>query len=232
MLLCAKDAGKVLEFKDMSLELKAEKEDEDFLTVAGYGAVFGNVDSHGDVIAPGAFLESMKGRKPKMLWQHNYSSVIGAWDEMSEDQNGLLMRGRIFKKAAKGGEVGTLVAGGAVEGLSIGYRTREFEMQNGNRLLTKLDLLEVSVVTFPSNELANILMAKSAEDMTKRDLERAFKDMGYSGTEAKAMAAGAWERREGVLREAGAPLPEADQREVDELKALLTETLQKMEAHK
>lgn len=69
MLLGVKDAGKVLEFKDMSLEIKAEGEDDEFLTIAGYGAVFGNVDGHGDIVAPGAFAESMSGRKPKMLWQ-------------------------------------------------------------------------------------------------------------------------------------------------------------------
>lgn len=155
---------------------------------------------------------------------------------MQEDQNGLMMRGRIFKKAAKGGEVATLVQGGAIEGLSIGYRTREFEMQGGNRVLTKLDLFEVSVVTFPSNEMANILAMKSVDDMSeaeiKRHVERSLKEINVSGTMAKAMAAGAMEGRKSVLREADALPPETDQREVDELKALLTETLSKFGGQK
>lgn len=218
-----------LETKQAAFEFKAEDENDEFLTISGYGAVFGNVDSHGDIIEPGAFADGIKGRKPKMLWQHNYSQPVGAWDELVEDQNGLFIRGRIFKKASKGAEVATLVAGGAIEGLSIGYRTREFEMEGGNRLLTKLDLFEVSIVTFPSNELSNIYAMKSVDDMSeteiKRHLEKSLKEINVSGTMAKAMAAGALEGRKSVLRDADALPPETDQREVDELKALLTETL-------
>jgi len=144
------------------------------------------------------------------------------------------MKGRISKRAAKGAEVAELVKMGAVEGLSIGYRTKEYEMDmdQGVRKLTKLDLWETSVVTFPQNELANIYAMKAA-DMSdaeiKRHVERSLKDIGISGSEAKAMASAAMKGRENVLREAGVALPEADQREVDELKALLTETLSKME---
>jgi hypothetical protein len=70
-----------------------------------------------------------------------------------------------------------------------------------------------------------------AEDITQRQIERAFKDMGYSNRVAKAMASGAWKGRDEVLRDVAAPVPEVDQRDVDELKQLLTETLSKMEAH-
>lgn len=229
----SKDAGEVLETKLATLEVKAEEEDDEYLTVSGYGAVFGNMDSGGDIIMPGAFKESMdKGRKPKMLWQHDPSQPIGAWDEMREDENGLYIKGRISKKAAKGAEIAALVKMGAIEGLSIGYRTKEYEMDvdSGARKLTKLDLWETSVVTFPMNELANIYAMKS-EDITERDLERAFKNMGHSHRMAKAMAGGAWKARADVLRDADTPDPEQAQRDVDELKALLNETLHKMEAH-
>jgi len=132
-------------------------------------------------------------------------------------------------RAAKGAEVAALVKMGAIEGLSIGYRTQEYEMDMdaGARKLTKLDLWETSVVTFPMNELANIYAMKS-EDITERQIERTFKNMGYSNRMAKAMASGAWKGRSEVLRDADAGFPEQDQRDVDELKKLLTETLHNM----
>ena len=227
-----KDAGDVLETKLATLEVKSEDEDEEYLTISGYGAVFGNVDNGNDVVAHGAFKECLaRNKKPKMLWQHDPSQPIGVWDEMREDTNGLHMKGRISKKAAKGAEIAALVKMGAIEGLSIGYRTQEYEMDHdsGVRTLTKLDLWETSVVTFPMNEMAGIYAMKS-EDITERQIERCFKNMGYSNRMARAMASGAWKGRAEVLRDAGADGLEADQRDVDELKTLLTETLQLMEA--
>lgn len=222
-----KDGGEPLETKFASLEIKAEGEDDDYLTISGYGSVFGNKDNGGDVVMPGAFKECIaSGRKPKMLFQHDASQPIGAWDEMSEDENGLRMKGRISKRG-RAGEIADLIKMGGIEGLSIGYRTQEYEMDmdEGVRKLTKLDLWETSVVTFPMNEMAGIYAMK-AEDITQRQIERAFKDMGYSNRVAKAMAGGAWKGRDEVLRDVAAPVPEVDQRDVDELKALLTETLQ------
>ena len=161
-----------------------------------------------------------------MLWNHDPAQPIGAWDEMSEDERGLRMKGRISRKG-KAGEIADLIEMGGIEGLSIGYRTQEYEMdaEKGVRKLTKLDLWETSVVTFPMNEMAGIYAMK-AEDITQRQIERAFKDMGYSNRVAKAMASGAWKGRDEVLRDVAAPGPEVDQRDVDELKQLLTETLQ------
>lgn len=227
-----KDGSEPLETKFATLEIKAEGEDDDYLRVSGYGSVFGNVDGGADMVMPGAFKECIaSGRKPKMLWQHDPSQPIGAWDSMSEDERGLRMEGRISKKAAKGSEVAALVKMGAVDGLSIGYRTQEYEVDadEGVRKLTKLDLWETSVVTFPMNEMAGIYAMK-AKDMTERDLERVFKNMGHSNRMAKAMAGGAWKARADVLRDADKPDPEQVQRDVDELKALLNETLHKMEA--
>ena len=222
-----KDGGEPLESKLASLELKVEDKNDDYLTISGYGSVFGNEDKGGDIVMPGAFKACIDGgRKPKMLWNHDPAQPIGAWDEMSEDERGLRMKGRISRKG-KAGEIADLIEMGGIEGLSIGYRTQEYEMdaEKGVRKLTKLDLWETSVVTFPMNEMAGIYAAK-AEDITQRQIERAFKDMGYSNRVAKAMAGGAWKGRDEVLRDVAAPSPEVDQRDVDELKALLTETLQ------
>lgn len=226
---CArKDGSEPLEIKLATLDVKAVREDDDYLYISGYGSVFGNVDGGNDVVMPGAFKECVaNGRKPKMLWQHDPSQPIGAWDSMAEDEIGLRMDGRVSKRAGKAAEVAALIQMGAIEGLSIGYRTQEYEMdaEKGVRKLTKLDLWETSVVTFPMNEMAGIYAMK-AEDITQRQIERAFKDMGYSNRVAKAMAGGAWKGRDEVLRDVAAPVPEVDQRDVDELKALLTETLQ------
>lgn len=227
-----KDGGEPLETKFASLELKVEDKNDDYLTISGYGSVFGNEDKGGDIVMPGAFKACIaEGRKPKMLWNHDPAQPIGAWDEMSEDERGLRMKGRISRKG-KAGEIADLIEMGGIEGLSIGYRTQEYEMdaEKGVRKLIKLDVWEASVVTFPMNEMAGIYAMK-AEDITQRQIERAFKDMGYSNRVAKAMAGGAWKGRDEVLRDVAAPVPEVDQRDVDELKALLTETLSKMEAH-
>jgi HK97 family phage prohead protease len=228
-----KDGGEPLEIKLASLELKVEDKSDDYLTISGYGSVFGNEDKGGDIVMPGAFKACIsEGRKPKMLWNHDPAQPIGAWDEMSEDERGLRMKGRISRKG-KAGEIADLIEMGGIEGLSIGYRTQEYEMdaEKGVRKLTKLDLWETSVVTFPMNEMAGIYAAK-AEDITQRQIERAFKNMGHSNRMAKAMAGGAWKARAEVLRDADdTPDPEQVQRDVDELKALLTETLSKMEAH-
>lgn len=233
--LARKDGNEPLEIKLATLELKVEDKSDDYLTISGYGSVFGNEDKGGDVVMPGAFKECIaSGRKPKMLWRHDPSQPIGAWDSMAEDEIGLRMDGRVSKRAGKAAEIAALIQMGAIEGLSIGYRTKEYEMdaEKGVRKLTKLDLWETSVVTFPMNEMAGIYAMK-AEDITQRDIERAFKNMGHSNRMAKAMAGGAWKARAEVLRDADdAPDPEQVQRDVDELKALLTETLSKMEARK
>jgi HK97 family phage prohead protease len=224
-----------LETKLLSaIEVKADGESDEYLTIAGYGSVFGNRDAGGDVVMPGAFSDSLKsGRRVMMLWQHDPNQPIGVWDEITEDENGLRVRGRVVKTSGKGMEVAGLVKCGGIDGLSIGYRPQEVDRdaELGSRRLTKIDLWECSLVTFPMNSLAAIYSAKAA-DMTERDLERVFEDLGHSRRMAKAMAGGAWRARSDVLRDADAACPEDVQRDVDALKALLTETLSKMEARK
>jgi len=208
-----------IEQKSLSLDVKAVGEEGQ---IEGYGAVFGNRDSYGDIMVKGAFTETLKGRKPKMLWQHNMLDPIGTWDEYAEDERGLYMRGRIAIKSTKGRDVYELVKAGAIDGLSIGYVTKDYEMKGGARLLMAVDLFEASLVTMPANAAALVTGVKNAD---VRDIEAALRQMSFSRSEAKAMASAAWKRREDVLREAGALVPEADQRDVDELKALLKSTL-------
>jgi HK97 family phage prohead protease len=96
---------------------------------AGYGATFGNVDLGRDVIAPGAFTESLakwkaKGKLPKMFWQHNSRQPMGKWTEMKEDSYGLFCRGRLTKGVQVADEAYLLMLDEALDGLSIGYRDR------------------------------------------------------------------------------------------------------------
>lgn len=213
-----------MEKKSLTLDVKAVGDQG---RIEGYGAIFGNVDSYGDIIEPGAFSDTLGKRKPKMLWQHNMADPIGTWDEYFEDDKGLYMKGSIAIKSTQGRDAYELVKADAIDGLSIGYVTKDYEMEGNNRRLKMVDLFEISLVTMPANSLAMVADVKNAD---VRAIEAAFRHMGFSLSEAKPMANAAIKRRADVLREAGVSIPENDQRDVDALKASLIETLQKLEA--
>ena len=119
--------------------------------VAGYASLFGRPDQGGDIVAKGAFGAALAaGRGVKMLWQHDPAQPIGVWDEIVEDGRGLRVRGRLLSEVARGREAAALIAAGAIDGLSIGYRTKRAERDEaGRRVLTEIELWEVSLVTFP-----------------------------------------------------------------------------------
>lgn len=151
----------------LPLELKALADDGTF---EGYGSIFGNVDDYGEVVMPGAFAASLaaaaKGKVPsvKMLWQHNWDQPIGVWESLEEDSKGLKVRGRLLVDAcAQAAEAHALLKAGAVDGLSIGYRTEKSETdpeKEDIRRLTKLKLMEVSIVTFAANDKAQVEAVK------------------------------------------------------------------------
>ena len=128
---------------------------EDGLEISGYASLFGAVDQGGDVVEAGAYAASLAavakaGRSVKMLWQHDPAQPIGVWDEVREDGRGLWVKGRILSTVAKGREAAALIEAGAIDGLSIGYRTvKAGKTTKGQRLLSELELWEVSLVTFP-----------------------------------------------------------------------------------
>ncbi|MCP5085887.1 MAG: HK97 family phage prohead protease [Rhodobacteraceae bacterium] len=123
--------------------------------ISGYASVFGTPDQGGDVVNKGAYAPSLAtlaktGRSVKMLWQHDPGRPIGVWDEVREDTKGLFVKGRILAEVQAGAEALALINAGAIDGLSIGYRTvRAEKSSDGARLLHELDLWEVSLVTFP-----------------------------------------------------------------------------------
>lgn len=136
--------------------------------LSGYASLFGVKDQGGDVVAPGAYRASLaklaaKGGKVRMLWQHDPTQPIGIWDEVREDATGLWVKGRLLTDVAKGREAAALLEAGALDGLSIGYRTLRSEREGKGRKLLELELWEVSLVTFPM--LSEARVAAKSEEM-------------------------------------------------------------------
>ncbi|HEX3754545.1 MAG TPA: HK97 family phage prohead protease [Rhizomicrobium sp.] len=119
----------------------------------GYASLFGVPDGVGDVVAPGAFAASLRRRGPaavRMLYQHFAHAPIGVWEEIAEDSRGLYVRGRLVGDVERARDVRALLAEGALDGLSIGFRTvRAKRGPAGTRTLLEIELWEISVVTFP-----------------------------------------------------------------------------------
>jgi HK97 family phage prohead protease len=124
-------------------------------TIAGYASLFGQADQGGDIVMKGAYEASLKrlksaGTRVKLLWQHDPGQPIGVWDEVHEDGKGLFVKGRLLTETQRGREAATLIEAGAIDGLSIGYRTIKADRDaKGHRQLAELELWEVSLVTFP-----------------------------------------------------------------------------------
>ena len=186
-----KDAAGGREVRSFALQIKATGDDG---TVEGYGSVFGVRDNYDDVIAKGAFMDSLKSHKaagtmPAMLWQHDADKPIGVWTEMVEDEKGLRIKGQLAMETVKGKEAHSLLKMGALNGLSIGFMAKEwaYDRETEVRTLTAIDLWEVSLVTFPANEKARVTNVKSADEMaTPKDAEKALRDAGFSKSDATA----------------------------------------------
>lgn len=206
----------MLERKHFSFELKSAG---DAGEIEGYGATFWNVDNVGDRVASGAFAASIKSKMPRMLWQHEPDKPIGRWTSAVEDNNGLHVKGKIALGTDQGRNAYELVKEGVLDSLSIGYRTIKSFNEGNVRVLKELDLLEVSLVTFPANDAALITSVKG--EFTARDLERMLRQSGFSRTEAKAITARGYDGYAEVLRDAGISGAEDDLRDADELKQLL-----------
>jgi HK97 family phage prohead protease len=143
-----------------SLQVKALAGDGVF---SGYASVFNAVDQQNEIVAPGAFsrtlrLASQQNRTPAMLWMHDPTIPIGLWQSIREDQNGLAVEGRLALRTQKGAEAYELLKLGALSGLSIGYRvvSSRIDPKRKARILTDVDLFEISLVTFPANEAARV----------------------------------------------------------------------------
>lgn len=178
---------------DFSCELKATG---DAGTFEGYGSIFNITDQGGDIVVPGAFMETLAiqkaaGRLPAMLWQHRQAEPIGVYTSMEEDSVGLKVKGQLALKTVRGAEAYELMKMGALTGMSIGYRSRDdsYDRVTGIRTLKKLDLPEVSLVTFPMNDASRVSAVKAIEELDSlSEIERHLRDAcGMSKSEALAM---------------------------------------------
>ena len=169
----------------------------------GYASTFGNVDQGGDVVEPGAFIESVvkaknDGRTIPMLWQHDQHEPIGIWKDIAEDRKGLYVKGQLLvdadplAKRAHG-----LLKAKALGGMSIGYGipaggAEPDEKRRGVTRLVKIDLREISLVTMPMNVQARVTTVKSILDdgklPTVREFEEFLRDAGFSKALATAIA--------------------------------------------
>jgi|32_taG_2_1085360.scaffolds.fasta_scaffold04027_6 HK97 family phage prohead protease len=221
------------EVKRLSCQLVEIKADGDANSnegeFSGYGATFGNLDHTGDIIKAGAFAKSlndwgMKGELPFLFAFHDMSRPIGDWLEMREDEKGLYVRGRLWTKGDRRIEDAVMaynmLRGTGRKNLSIGYRVKDYEMQesvNGSvRILKEIDLIEVSIVPIPANDMAKITAVKSLKDeegniLSKREVERALRDAGLSTRQAKAFIAGGYEALERDAKELVEPAGREDQ---------------------
>lgn len=179
------------------LEIKSVSETGVF---SGYGSVFHNEDSYGDVVRPGAFKKSLaewakKGRLPPMLWQHNRHEPIGVFTNMVEDEKGLFVEGRLLiDDIPQARAAYALLKEKALGGMSIGYREILIEQDHDEKVtnLLELDLWEVSIVTFPANEEATVDSVKSALAggglPTLPEFEKFLRDAGFSKSQSVAIA--------------------------------------------
>lgn len=133
---------------------------------SGYASLFGTADLSGDLVMPGAFSRSLARRGAggiRMLYQHDPAEPIGVWTEIREDARGLFVRGRLMADVARGREVASLMRAGALDGLSIGFKTVKARPDRaaGIRRLNEIDLWEISVVTFPMQPDARVSSVKT-----------------------------------------------------------------------
>lgn len=131
---------------------------------AGYASVFNRLDSGGDIVLPGAFAKSLESKRGRirLLFQHDPKEPVGTWETIAEDGHGLFVTGRLVPGVPRSDALRRLIADGALDGLSIGFRTVRASRKAGTRLLHEIDLFEISIVTFPMMEAARIAPSLTA----------------------------------------------------------------------
>ena len=198
-----------IERQACALEVKFDAGAAETMSFSGYGAYFGNVDSYGDVIAPGAFRKTLaKARKsnvwPAMLLQHGSflggddNMPVGVWTDMREDDKGLWVEGRLAdtQRGRDAYQLLKMQPRPALSGMSIGYRPVEWKLAQSDdeprRTIKSLELFEVSLVTFPANDDARVEAVKfklaHGQLPDIREFEKLLREAGFSKTQAAVVA--------------------------------------------
>ena len=155
--------------------------------IEGYASLFGAVDQARDMVMPGAFTQTLRQRgvrRVPLLFQHDPAEPVGVWLELREDFRGLYARGRLIPDVARGRELLALLRNGAIDGLSIGYRTVRGRIDPATRIraLHQVDLWEISIVTFPLLDGARVQAVKAAPmSRARREAERLWTTVGLGG---------------------------------------------------
>jgi len=184
--------------RDFSFEIKAAEKGGFF---NGHASVFDVTDSYDEVVKRGAFVDTIaeakgKGRKFPILWQHKSDEPLGAYDVIREDGRGLYVEGRLLTDTvARAAEAHSLLKESVVSGLSIGFLTREssYDEKTGIRSLTKLDLFEISLVSFPANDESRTISVRRKLDAGNlpsiSEFEKHLRESGgFSRKQAAAIA--------------------------------------------
>jgi uncharacterized protein len=169
-----------MERRDFNLKIKSL---DDQGTFVGLGAVYNNVDLGGDLIEPGAFSRTLSaGKKFPVLWQHQADNPIGTCT-VTDTRDGLQVNGSLCLSDPTAQKAFTFLKAGVIKGLSIGYDTVQASYNGDVRHLTELKLWEISCVTFPMNESAQVTGVKSRSD------EKRAKHLSAIGQHLSAAAA-------------------------------------------
>lgn len=185
---------------DFALEVKGLTEAGLF---EGYASTFGERDLGGDIVVAGAFAKSLKAsgaKGVKMFADHDPRKRIGVWTDITEDQKGLFVKGRLLLDKQDGRDAYIDLKEGVIDAMSIGYRTvqENYDGRRKARMLKEVKLMEISLLPFGMNESARVTAVKGADQIkTIREFEDFLRDVGgYSHAAAKAIAAGGFKAAE------------------------------------
>ena len=185
---------KTLAFEETEIKFSGDGKQGIF---EGYASVFNNTDSDGDIILPGAFKNALanQSRKVAMFFNHKtWDLPVGKWDSLAEDDKGLYVRGQLTPGHSGATDLKAAMQHGTVDGMSVGFSVTkdDYSLGTSGKIFKNIAALrEISVCTFPANELAGVSAMKSVDGIeTIRDVENWLRDsVGLSKSQAAGLIA-------------------------------------------
>jgi HK97 family phage major capsid protein/HK97 family phage prohead protease len=152
-----------MQHKKLNINISSDQEG----IISGYASVFNLIDEHNDIINKGAF-NNLLDNKVKLLWQHKSEEPIGVIEQLTEDDYGLFFKARLLLEVPTAKAAYSLIKNQAISGVSIGFKPTKFSYKGDVRIIEKLDLWEISIVTFPANEQARVTEIKNNQQLNLR----------------------------------------------------------------